>query len=266
MRTTCRIVERVAETPSTVTLRFRYEPAAVPGQFIMLWIPGDDELPMSLSYLDGSMKGVTVKAMGSTSRHIQSIPEGAWVGVCGPYGNAFDLSPRRLLVVAGGSGAAVLAPAAEAVRHRGGTVTVALGATTSTELLFAERFRAMGASVHLATDDGTIGHPGFVTAVAGSLLESHSFDAVWTCGPEVMMRKVVDAANLREVPTVLAMERHMKCAIGLCDACAIGPYHVCVDGPVFPAAKVATLPEFGTFQRDASGRRIYRERASAPAR
>jgi dihydroorotate dehydrogenase electron transfer subunit len=259
VRTACRILERVAETPSTVTWRFRFDPPAAPGQFVMLWVPGDDELPMSLSYVDGPEKGVTVKAVGATSRHIQSIPTGEWIGIRGPYGNAFDLSPRRILVVAGGSGAAVLAPAAEAAQRRGGAVTVALGATTATELLFAERFRAMGAHVHLATDDGSIGHTGFVTAVAASLLESHPFDVVWTCGPEVMMRKVVDAAGVPEVPVILAMERHMKCALGLCDACAIGPYHVCVDGPVFPAARVAALPEFATFQRDASGRRVYRE-------
>ena len=258
MRTVCRVETRELETPSTVTLRFRYDPPAVPGQFIMLWIPGDDEVPMSLSYLEGDLKGVTVKAMGSTSRRVQSISPGDFIGVRGPYGNHFDLSPRRILVVAGGSGAAGLAPAAEAARRRGATVTVALGATTRAELLFEARFRAMDAEVHLATDDGSLGAKGFVTELAHRLLGSHSFDAVWTCGPEVMMRKVVEAARPRGVPVVLAMERHMKCALGLCDACAIGPYHVCIDGPVFPAEKIVSLSEFGHFQRDASGRRVAR--------
>lgn len=258
MRVACRVESRVLETPSTVTLRFRYAPPAVPGQFVMLWIPGDDEIPMSLSYPNDPLKGVTVKAMGDTSRHVQSIQEGDRIGVRGPYGNRFDLTPKRILVVAGGSGAAVLAPAAEAARARGALVTVALGATTAPELLFEERFRAMTAEVHVATDDGSVGVHGFVTKIAERLLDSHPFDVVWTCGPEVMMRKVVDAADARHVPTVLAMERHMKCALGLCDACAIGPYHVCVDGPVFPARVIAPLAEFGGFQRDASGRRVHR--------
>lgn len=258
MRVACRVESRVVETPSTVTLRFRYPSEAAPGQFVMLWIPGDDEIPMSLSYPSGPLKGVTVKAMGATSRHVQSIVAGDWVGIRGPYGNRFDLSPRRILVVAGGSGAAVLAPAAEAARAGGALVTVALGATTARELLFEERFRAMPAEVHVATDDGSVGVHGYVTQVAERLLRSHPFDAVWTCGPEVMMRKVVIAADAQRVPTVLAMERHMKCALGLCDACAIGPYHVCVDGPVFPATALAPLAEFGGFQRDASGRRVAR--------
>ncbi len=256
MRTICRVESRVEETPSTVTLRFRYPSSAVPGQFVMLWIPGDDEIPMSLSYVDGPLKGVTVKAMGETSRHVQGIRPGSLIGLRGPYGHPFDTTPRRILLVAGGSGAAVLAPAAEQARALGASVVVALGATTRQELLFEDRFRAMGAEVHLATDDGSVGVKGYVTALAASLLESHRVDVVWTCGPEVMMRKVVDAAEPHAVPVVLALERHMKCALGLCDACAVGPYHVCIDGPVFPAERIVRLEEFGRFQRDSSGRRI----------
>ncbi len=250
------MVERVQETPSTVTLRFDFAPAAAPGQFVMLWIPGDDELPMSLSYTDGARKGVTVKAMGDTSRRVLGLGAGARIGVRGPYGRAFDLSPRRLLVVAGGSGAAVLAPAAAEARRRGASVTVALGATTAPELLFAERFRAMGAEVVEATDDGSVGTRGFVTGPTARLLGERPFDAVWTCGPEVMMLKVVEAARSRGVPTFCSVERHMKCALGMCDACALGPFHVCTDGPVFDAGRLLGETEFGRFHRDPSGRRL----------
>ena len=250
------VTERVSETPSTVTLRFPYAPPAEPGQFVMLWIPGDDELPMSLSYTDGPSKGVTVKAMGSTSRRILDLGPGAPIGIRGPYGNAFDLSPGRVLVVAGGSGAAVLAPAAERVIARGASVTVALGATRAPELLFESRFRAMGARVEIATDDGSAGTRGYVTPVAARLLESERFDAVWTCGPEVMMRRIIAAAAPRDVPVFCSVERHMKCALGMCDACSLGPYHVCVDGPVFEAEALTGTPDFGAFHRDSSGRRV----------
>jgi dihydroorotate dehydrogenase electron transfer subunit len=221
----------------------------------MIWIPGDDELPMSLSYTDG-LKGVTVKGMGSTSRHIAGVKVGDLVGIRGPYGNTFDLTARNILIVAGGSGAAVLAPAAEAAHEKGARLTVALGATTSPELLFKERFLRMGADVHVATDDGSLGHKGYVTEVAERLLTSNEFDAVWSCGPEVMMTKVIASADRRQVPTFCAIERHMKCALGLCDACSIGPYHVCVDGPVFPAAQLSVLTEFGHRKRDPSGRSV----------
>ena len=256
MRTVVEVSERVQETPSTVTLRFPYPTTAAPGQFVMLWVPGDDELPMSLSYTDGRSKGVTVKAMGDTSRRILGLGPGTALGVRGPYGHAFDLSPRRILVVAGGSGAAVLAPAAELAVRGGSRCTVALGATTAAELLFAQRFRAMGAEVVVATDDGSAGEKGFVTGPTGRLLGERPFDVVWTCGPEVMMVKVAESARANRVPTVCSVERHMKCALGMCDACALGPYHVCTDGPVFLAETLLRETEFGRFHRDPSGRRI----------
>jgi len=254
VRRIARVTERVAETPSTVTLRFDDAAPALPGQFVMLWVPGVDELPMSLSYT-GPSKGVTVKVMGESSRFIQGLAAGAEIGIRGPYGNHFDLSPRRILVVGGGSGAAVLAPAAEEAARLGRDVVVALGATTEAELLFADRFRRMGAVVHLATDDGSIGQPGYVTEVVHGLLAHQEFDAVWTCGPEVMMTKVIAAGATRATPVVCSVERWMKCALGLCDACALGPYHVCVDGPVFPGESLVKIPGFGAFFRDASGRR-----------
>ena len=256
MRSVVSVTEQVAETPSTVTLRFPYSPTADPGQFVMVWVPGDDELPMSLSYTDGLSKGVTIKAMGGTSRRAQAIRAGDRIGIRGPYGNRFDLTPSRILLVSGGSGAAVLAPAAERARGAGKPVTVALGATRANELLFKDRFRSMGARVEVATDDGSEGTKGFVTVVAERLLSSEKFDVVWTCGPEVMMQKVVVAAASRSIPVFCSMERHMKCGLGLCDACALGPFHVCVDGPVFPAERLRSVPDFGAFHRDASGRRV----------
>jgi len=255
VRSVVRITERVRETPSTVTLRFDYPAPIDPGQFLMVWIPGDDELPMSVSYTQGASKGLTIKSMGATTRRLLSIETGSQIGLRGPYGNRFDSSAREVLVVAGGSGAAVLAPAAEGAVHRGGRVTVALGATTRNELLFRERFAGMGARVEVATDDGTEGTRGFVTGVADRLLADGSFTAVWTCGPEVMMRKVAASGSARGIPVYCAVERHMKCALGMCDACALGPLHVCTDGPVFEASRLTSLPEFGAFHRDASGRR-----------
>ncbi len=256
MRSVVRVAERVQETPSTVTLRFPYPDPADPGQFVMLWLPGDDELPMSLSYTDGETKGVTVKAMGDTSRRVLGVRPGDRVGVRGPYGDRFDLTAKRILVVAGGSGAAVLAPAAEGAIARGSSVTVALGATTAAELLFAERFRAMGARVVVATDDGSAGERGFVTGPSERLLQETRYDAVWTCGPEVMMTKVVRSAQAHGVRAFCSVERHMKCALGMCDACALGPYHVCRDGPVFDAETLLRDTEFGRYHRDPSGRRV----------
>lgn len=255
--------ERVEETPSTSTLRFDFDVPARPGQFVMVWLPGEDELPMSLSYV-GPRKGVTIKAMGASSDRLRKVPVGTSLGIRGPYGNAFDLAPRRILVVGGGSGTAVLAPAAEAAMAGGADVVAALGATTEAELLFADRLRHAGAVVHVATDDGSLGAPGYVTEVVDGLVRHQEFDAVWTCGPEVMMSKVARSAGARQIPVLCSVERWMKCAVGLCDACALGPYHVCIDGPVFPAPVLEASGEFGRFHRNASGQRVG-ERGAATA-
>jgi dihydroorotate dehydrogenase electron transfer subunit len=255
MHTVVRVEERVHETPSTVTLRFTDPSPALPGQFVMVWLPGDDELPMSLSYV-GDRKGVTIKAMGATSRHMLDVAVGAPLGIRGPYGTHFTLTPKSILLVGGGSGTAVLAPAAEAALAQGARVVAALGATTAEELLFEERLRTAGAKVYVATDDGSIGHRGYVTALADRLFAEERFDVAWTCGPEAMMKKVATAGAAAQVPVVFSVERHMKCALGMCDACALGPYHVCVDGPVFPAGRIMGLPEFAHRKRDPSGRLV----------
>lgn len=131
-----------------------------------------------------------------------------------------------------------------------------MGATTARELLFRRRLENAGAKVLVSTDDGSEGTRGFVTTLVDELLGTTPFDALWTCGPEVMMRKVALAARAAGIAAVGSVERQMKCALGMCDACALGPYHVCVDGPVFPAETLLGLEEFGSTKRDASGRRV----------
>jgi dihydroorotate dehydrogenase electron transfer subunit len=252
-------VEQVArETPTMVTLRFAFAPVVKPGQFVMVWVPGDDEIPMSLSYLaEGELKGFTVKAIGPTTRHLAQLKEGDFIGIRGPYGNGFELGPKRVLVVAGGSGAAMLAPAAESVSATNRSLTVALGATSSKELLFKERFKkAAGKDLHISTDDGSEGTKGFVTDLAKQLMTKEKFDAIWTCGPEIMMRGLLKSAKEADLPILASVERVMKCAIDLCDSCAMGPYHVCSDGPVFTGEALSQVEDFGRFKRDNCGRRV----------
>jgi len=111
-------------------------------------------------------------------------------------------------------------------------------------------------TLYVATDDGSAGHHGFVSDVAAKLLDDGRFDMVITCGPEVMMKKVVDLANAKGVRVQASLERYMKCGIGICDACAFDDKLVCLDGPVFDGEVLAASEDFGKFRRDKSGRRI----------
>src|SRR5512137_2457075 len=86
---------------------------ARPGQFVMIWIPGLDEIPMSLSYIGANEMGVTVKVVGEATDALCSVRRGDRVRIRGPYGRGFDLRGKSPILVAGGVGAAPLLPLAK---------------------------------------------------------------------------------------------------------------------------------------------------------
>jgi dihydroorotate dehydrogenase electron transfer subunit len=149
----------------------------------------------------------------------------------------------------------MLAPAIEAIQQKGGHSTVVIGAKTKAELFFESRLVRAGARVLATTDDGSYGRKGLATDHAAELLASSSFDAVYTCGPEPMMKTLLSASD--PLPFQAALERYMKCAIGLCGQCCVGDgLRVCADGPVFDRPVLTSLRDFGRFKRDAAGRRV----------
>ncbi len=241
------IKEIVHETPSIRTFVFDRSMDARPGQFVMVWVPGVDEVPMGLS----SPSSITVQKVGDATAALFLMQEGDRIGIRGPYGNGFSVSGRTL-VVAGGVGASPLLPLVE-----GGRVdTFLLGARTATELLFVDRIRS-AASLMVATDDGTAGHHGFVTGLL-SRMDLADFAHICVCGPEVMMAAVLailDREGCAERGQ-FSMNRYMKCGVGLCGSCCTDPYglRVCRDGPVF-SGNILLDSEFGRYARDASGRR-----------
>lgn len=247
--------EIVVESPDTKTYRFRADMDPRPGQFLMLWIPRADEVPMAYSYLENPM-GVTVREYGDATRALAAhAARGYRIGVRGPYGNAFAVEGTRALVVAGGVGIASVIAAIEAYAEANIAVETAFGARRKGDLTLLDRAKACGA-VHVATDDGSAGHHGFVTEIAAKLLHDSTFDMVLTCGPEVMMKKVVDLANAAGVRVQASLERYMKCGIGICDACVLDDRLVCVDGPIFWGEQLAKSHDFGHWRRDISGRRV----------
>src|SRR3989304_6044932 len=182
------IVEVVREVHHTSTFRFRASFDGKPGQFVMVWIPGRDEVPMALSYL-GELKGITVRAYGEATKALMGFKPGDLIGVRGPYGNTFRLEGKRVLCVAGGVGIASLIAPIEAFPEAG----------AGDELIFEERTEAAG-EVHLATDDGSRGFHGFAPALAKKVMDAHRFDMVAACGPEAMMKAVVDHCRTKGGP------------------------------------------------------------------
>jgi dihydroorotate dehydrogenase electron transfer subunit len=242
------VVRAVAETPSVTTLSFDREFGFEPGQFVMVWVPGVDEVPMALTSPDS----ISVQRVGDATSALCAMRAGDRLGIRGPYGRGFPAG-RNILAVAGGIGAAPLLPLAEAGR----VSTFLLGARTADELPFRARLGA-AAGLRLATDDGSAGHHGFVADLLGGV-DLDDYASICVCGPEQMMVAVRD--RLGEAGALdrssFSLHRYMKCGVGVCGSCAIDPDGLCVcrDGPVFPGPIVAAS-ELGRHTRDACGRRI----------
>ncbi len=250
-----KISEQRSETPSTKTVRFEESMVAVAGQFIMVWVPGVDEYPMSISY-HGDRYGFTYQIIGEGTAALGKKSPGETLGIRGPYGKGFAIHGKKLLLVGGGTGMAPLGPFVEDAIEHGAKVTVVCGARTKAELLFEDRSRDAGAEVFVSTDDGSKGRKGFASDLARSILEKDRFACVYTCGPEPMVETIVSLAREHSIPVQASLERLMKCGIGICDSCAIDGRHVCRDGPVFNEKELAEFRDLGSARRDACGRRI----------
>ncbi len=256
-------LERVSdETPSIRSFWFSDVSLhrAHPGQFAMVWVPGVDEVPMSvLATHEGREAGVVIKKGGPVSLALWEKKAGDKFWVRGPYGHPYAVGHHhKILIVGGGTG---LVPLISLLVHiRGRDITLITGARTASELLFKDWLIKESIEHKLrlvfATDDGTYGEKSQVPRVVEQVLQKERFEAIYTCGPEPMMKQVYDLAQEKRCHIQVSLERVFKCGIGICAACVIGPYLVCHDGPVFSETELSGMPEFGHERRDLSGKRV----------
>lgn len=258
--TTIVTIEKVIEeTPTVRTLVFSdtIMSNALPGQFAMVWIPGINELPMSIMISNEFQKAAfTVRKHGPASTGLFNVKPGEQIGIRGPYGNSFDLKNGRLLLVGGGTG---LVPMMRLLKFVKPTddVTVLIGAKSKDEIFFEKLANTLlennSHQVIVSTDDGTYGEKGFVTDVVAKLMGKNQFDAVYTCGPELMMYKTVQLANSKNIFVQASLERMMKCGVGICGSCCVGEDLVCRDGTIFDGTHLSNNKEFGHFHRNKAG-------------
>ena len=250
-----KIIDVIKENKGVCTLTFSDPLNTHPGQFVMVWIPGVDEIPMSIS-INGETKGMTIKAIGKATTALNRLSPGAKVGIRGPYGTYFEKRSKDILVVAGGIGIAPILPFIEGRQDDDINITVALGAITKDELVFENRLKEECKGLFIATDDGSAGFHGFVTDLAMEIAEKQKIDEILTCGPEIMILKMVEFAKKNDLKIQASLERYMKCGVGICDSCAINGYHICRDGPVFSEDILFKLNDLGKFKRDVCGRKV----------
>ncbi len=230
---------------------------ATPGQFVMLWLPDVDEKPMSIA--SPAPLTVTVARVGPFSTVLHRRKVGDKMGWRGPYGHGYSLHEEKpAILIAGGCGVGPIYFLAQQAVEKGMPTTVAVGAHSEDALPYAEKFRALGVELILATDDGTFGHRGLITDVVWRQIppEQRQSAAIYACGPEPMLVALHRLCREHDLPGQLSVERYMKCGFGICGQCAMDGLLVCQDGPVFEVEELDGLRDFGHAHRTATGRRL----------
>lgn len=252
------------ETRDTFTLEFQPidHTSRLPftaGQFNMLYVFGVGEVPMSITGDPANQETIvhTTRNVGSVTAAVCKLKRGDVVGIRGPFGTHWpveEAAGKDVIIVAGGVGLAPLRPAIYRIlsdRAKYGKVSLIYGARTPADLLYPNelaRWRSrLDFRAEVTVDRAPAPWRGSVGVVT-SLISKVSFDprrvVAMICGPEVMMRFVVrelEDLGVEKTQVYISMERNMKCSVGFCGHCQLGPQFICKDGPVFRYDRIAPL-------------------------
>jgi len=253
-------IARTVQPASDLKIFWTEEPfSCVPGQFTFVWLPGNMEKPFAPAFDEPC--ALAVRAVGPFTRALFELSAGGLFYMRGPYGLGFDSNPEPKpdahCLVGGGTGIAPLLLLAKRLsRHSPASkIHVFLGGRTADQVYFQEEFQQY-ATLHVATDDGSLGFRGFVTQLLEEYLSENPAQTCqfYNCGPERMERAAFDIE--RKSPRTgiqTSVERYMKCGVGICGICAMDGLRTCVDGPVLDEASLLESRQFGCCRRTKMG-------------
>ncbi len=229
-----------------------------PGQFTMMYIYGVGEVPISIAGNPSTPETLihTVRAVGAVTNAICALERGDTIGIRGPYGTHWpieDATDRDVIIVAGGIGIAPVRPVIHHLmtyRPDYRSVSIVYGSRSPADLLYTEdihRWRSrFDTNVQVTVDradDSWLGDVGVVTPMIDRLSYEPGATTAIVCGPEIMMRIVARELVNRGVTADqiwVSLERNLKCGLGYCGHCQIGPAFVCRNGPVVSFESVST--------------------------
>jgi len=251
MTTGYRIVRK--EVFSPVTYLWEVEApdlarAAQPGHFLMVRMHERAErIPLTVADFDRAAGTVTVviQAVGKSTREMMQLQAGdTLLDFIGPLGEASHIQRRtKVILVGGGLGVAPIYPQLRAYKALGSTTLSIIGFRTQSLIFWEEKFRAQSDELHIATDDGSYGHPGFVSQVLQLLLERHrDTEEIVAIGPLLMMQACCEVSRPFGVRTMVSLNSIMVDGTGMCGSCRVtvgGKMRfACVDGPDFDGHQV----------------------------
>ena len=251
MSDSVKIITIIEDSYDTKTFEFQWDEKVSPGQFVMVWVPGMEEIPMSLSKTS-RIKSITVKGIGPDTKRLHELRLGDLIRLRGPYGKGFDLKKsKNILIIGGGVGTAAVIPA---VKETGADMII--GARTEKDLIMCEVAAKYTSNLWVSTDDGSKGFHGNTVQLMREKVAEKKYDMIIACGPEIMLKYLHMACVELDIDCQLSLERHMKCGAGVCGCCVIDDQRVCKDGPVFFRDEITNMKDFGGSKRDECGRII----------
>ena len=217
-------------------------PEILPGQFAQVQVPDSPATflrrPLSIHDTDraAGTLSLLVQIAGQGTEKLSLMQPGSKLNLVYPLGNSFTMpsAGEKVLLTGGGTGIAPLLLLGKHIRAVGAEPVYALGFRNRERIPDLEPFRLTG-EVNIATEDGSEGYRGFVTGMP--LFREGSWDRVYTCGPEPMMKAVAAACTVRNIFCEVSLENLMACGFGVCLCCIVpttsGNLCTCTDGPVF---------------------------------
>ena len=253
------VARLVIEAPLTARKRLA-------GQFVILRVSEHGErIPLTIAGSDPGAGTITlvVQKVGKTTSDLCALEAGEYLmDLAGPLGVPTHVENwGRVVCVAGGVGAAVVLPIAEAVKAAGNDVDVILGARSQDLLVLEEEMRAASTHFHLTTDDGSAGEKALVIIPLQRVLDQGNVKMVIAAGPVPMMRAVCETTRPSATPTMVSLNPVMVDGTGMCGGCRVHiggeVKYACVDGPEFDGHKV-------DFDELRARLAIYRSQEQAP--
>ncbi len=276
-------VEKECEGVSTLWVEVPKELAAAyrPGQYFMCWNPYDStggmerknyssEKPYSVGDMREDLAGIdaqtlpdsgtggrhsialTVKSLGRQSGELTKMERGDWLALRGPFGTYFEIpnGECRLILVSGGIGSTPMHMAAREARRKLGSrceIHAIMGFRNRDEMHYVERMQALCDTLTITTDDGSAGVHGYPTTPLAALLGDLDGrrTILLTCGPEMMMKPVLQMALDAGVECYAATERYLPCSVTVCGLCMVGDRLTCRQGPVMEGEWLLVQDDFG---------------------
>ena len=254
-----KIVEKSLLAENIYKLRIeapRVANSALPGQFVIVRVDEQGErVPLTIADFDKEEGTVTIviQTIGASTKKLCALNEGDSIAdFAGPLGNPSEfvemsdeeVKSRRYLFVAGGVGTAPVYPQVKWLHEHGAEVDVIIGAKTASMLIYTDEMSKVAKNLYVATDDGSYGFKGMVTAKIKDLIDNEGkrYDECVAIGPMIMMKFVTLTTREYELPTTVSLNALMVDGTGMCGACRVSvggkTYFTCVDGPEFDGHQV----------------------------